>query len=306
MDEDPLDAYSRAVVSVAETVGPSVASVRVRTRRGQGAGSASVLTADGFLLTSAHVVEGAAHADVSFADGSEVTADLIGSDPLSDLAVLRARGAVPAPVILGDAAALRVGQLVVALGNPLGFAGTVTAGIVSALGRSLPTRAGRVVDEVIQTDATLNPGNSGGALADSAGRVVGVNTAVAGIGVGLAVPINATTRQIISALMTQGRVRRAWLGIAGAQAPLPPPLAAKLGRRTGLQVAEVISGSPAASSGLRVGDIVVAVDGQPAATTTAVQQAMVEDSIGRRLEITVWRNGALVDVIATPRELTDH
>jgi len=306
MDEDPLDAYSRAVVSVAETVGPSVASVRVRTRRGQGAGSASVLTADGFLLTSAHVVEGAAHADVSFADGSEVTADLIGSDPLSDLAVLRARGAVPAPVILGDAAALRVGQLVVALGNPLGFAGTVTAGIVSALGRSLPTRAGRVVDEVIQTDATLNPGNSGGALADSAGRVVGVNTAVAGIGVGLAVPINATTRQIISALMRQGRVRRAWLGIAGAQAPLPPPLAAKLGRRTGLQVAEVISGSPAASSGLRVGDIVVAVDGQPAATTTAVQQAMVEDSIGRRLEITVWRNGALVDVIATPRELTDH
>jgi len=306
MDEDPLDAYSRAVVSVAETVGPSVASVRVRTRRGQGAGSASVLTADGFLLTSAHVVEGAAHADVSFADGSEVTADVIGSDPLSDLAVLRARGGVPAPVTLGDAAALRVGQLVVALGNPLGFAGTVTAGIVSALGRSLPTRAGRVVDEVIQTDATLNPGNSGGALADSAGRVVGVNTAVAGIGVGLAVPINATTRQIISALMRQGRVRRAWLGIAGAQAPLPPPLAAKLGRRTGLQVAEVISGSPAASSGLRVGDIVVAVDGQPAATTTAVQQAMVEDSIGRRLEITVWRNGALVDVIATPRELTDH
>ena len=305
MDEDPLDAYSRAVVSVAETVGPSVASVRVRTRRGQGAGSASVLTADGFLLTSAHVVEGAAHADVSFADGSEVTADVIGSDPLSDLAVLRARGAVPAPVTLGDAAALRVGQLVVALGNPLGFAGTVTAGIVSALGRSLPTRAGRVVDEVIQTDATLNPGNSGGALADSAGRVVGVNTAVAGIGVGLAVPINATTRQIISALMRQGRVRRAWLGIAGAQAPLPPPLAAKLGRRTGLQVADVISGSPAASSGLRVGDIVVAVDGQPAATTTAVQQAMVEDSIGRRLEITVWRNGALVDVIATPRELTD-
>ena len=306
MDEDPLDAYSRAVVSVAETVGPSVASVRVRTRRGQGAGSASVLTADGFLLTSAHVVEGAAHADVSFADGSEVTADVIGSDPLSDLAVLRARGAVPAPVTLGDAAALRVGQLVVALGNPLGFAGTVTAGIVSALGRSLPTRAGRVVDEVIQTDATLNPGNSGGALADSAGRVGGVNTAVAGIGVGLAVPINATTRQIISALMTQGRVRRAWLGIAGAQAPLPPPLAAKLGRRTGLQVAEVISGSPAASSGLRVGDIVVAVAGRPAATTTAVQQAMVEDSIGRRLEITVWRNGALVDVIATPRELTDH
>jgi S1-C subfamily serine protease len=208
-------------------------------------------------------------------------------------------------VVLGDAAQLRVGQLVVALGNPLGFAGSVTAGIVSALGRSLPTRAGRVVDEVIQTDATLNPGNSGGALADSAGRVVGVNTAVAGIGVGLAVPVNATTRQIISTLMTHGRVRRAWLGIAGAQTPLPPALAAKAGRRTGLRVAQVVDGSPAAAAGLRVDDIVLAVDGHDTATSTAVQQVMVEDAIGRRLEVTVWRNGALVDVIAIPRELTD-
>lgn len=302
---DALDAYSAAVVRVAETVLPSVASLRVRTRRGGGAGSASVLTADGFLLTSAHVVEDAAVTEASFSDGREVRADLIGRDPLSDLAVLRARDAVPAPVTLGDAARLRVGQLVVALGNPLGFAGSVTAGIVSALGRSLPTRAGRVIDEVIQTDATLNPGNSGGALADSAGHVVGVNTAVAGIGVGLAVPINATTRQIITALMTHGRVRRAWLGIAGAQAPLPPALAEKLGRRTGLRVAEVMSASPAAAAGLRVGDIVLAVDGCDTATTTAVQQLMVEGAIGRRLEVTVWRNGALVDVIAVPRELTD-
>jgi S1-C subfamily serine protease len=302
---DPLDAYSAAVVRVAETVLPSVASLRVRTPRGDGAGSASVLTADGFLLTSAHVVEGAAVTEASFTDGREVRADVIGCDPLSDLAVLRARDDVPPPVTLGDASQLRVGQLVVALGNPLGFGGSVTAGIVSALGRSLPTRAGRVVDEVIQTDATLNPGNSGGALADSAGRVVGVNTAVAGIGVGLAVPINNTTRQIITTLMTQGRVRRAWLGIAGAQVPLPPPLASKLGRRTGLRVAQVMSGSPAASAGLRVGDIVLAVDGQDAATSTALQQLMVENAIGRRLEVTVWRNGALVDVIAVPRELTD-
>jgi S1-C subfamily serine protease len=302
---DPLDAYSAAVVRVAETVLPSVASLRVRTRRGEGAGSASVLTADGFLLTSAHVVEGATVSEASFADGREVRADVIGSDSLSDLAVLRARDEVPPPVSLGDASQLRVGQLVVALGNPLGFAGSVTAGIVSALGRSLPTRAGRVVDEVIQTDATLNPGNSGGALANSAGRVVGVNTAVAGIGVGLAVPINTTTRQIITTLMTQGRVRRAWLGIAGAQASLPPSLAGKLGRRTGLRVAQVVSGSPAAAAGLRVGDIVLAVDGQDTATSTAVQQLMVENAIGRRLEVTVWRNGALVDVIAVPRELTD-
>jgi S1-C subfamily serine protease len=301
---DPLDAYSAAVVRIAEMVLPSVASLRVRTRRGDGAGSATVLTADGFLLTSAHVVEGATVSEASFTDGRELRADVIGSDPLSDLAVLRARDEVPPPVTLGDASRLRVGQLVVALGNPLGFAGSVTAGIVSALGRSLPTRAGRVVDEVIQTDATLNPGNSGGALANSTGRVVGVNTAVAGIGVGLAVPINNTTRQIISTLMTQGRVRRAWLGIAGAQVPLTPSLADKLGRRTGLRIAQVMSGSPAASAGLRVGDIVLAVDGRDTATSTAVQQLMVENAIGRRLEVTVWRNGALVDVIAVPRELT--
>ena len=200
---------------------------------------------------------------------------------------------------------LRVGQLVVALGNPLGLAGSVTAGIVSALGRSLPTRSGRVVDEVIQTDAALNPGNSGGVLANSAGRMVGVNTAVAGIGVGLAVPINATTRALITTLMTHGRVRRAWLGLAGAQSPLPPPLVAKLGRRSGLRVAQVIAGSPADQAGLRVGDIVVAVGGEDIVGSTAIQRHMVEHVIGRRLEITVWRNGALVDVIAVPRELAD-
>jgi S1-C subfamily serine protease len=194
---------------------------------------------------------------------------------------------------------------VVALGNPLGLAGSVTAGIVSALGRSLPTRAGRVVDEVIQTDAALNPGNSGGVLADSEGRVVGVNTAVAGIGVGLAVPINNTTRKIITTLMTNGRVRRAWLGVAGSESPLPPPLAAKVGRRSGVRVAQVIEGSPAAQAGLRVGDMLVAVAGEPVVTSTALQRVMVEDAIGRRLEITVWRNGALVDVVAVPRELTD-
>src|SRR5690348_1977778 len=257
-DEDAFDAYSAAVVRVAERVLPSVASLLVRTNRGSGAGSASVLTADGFLLTSAHVVEGAESAEAAFTDGTEVRADVVGRDPLSDLAVLRARGDVPAPVTLGDAAALRVGQLVVALGNPLGLAGSVTAGIVSGLGRSLPTRAGRVIDEVIQTDAALNPGNSGGALADAEGRVVGVSTAVAGYGVGLAVPVNATTQGIIGTLVMHGRVRRAWLGIASVQAELQPPLVARTGRRRGLRVAQVVAGSPAAEAGLRVGDIVLA------------------------------------------------
>ncbi len=306
MDEQPLlDAYSRAVVHVAETVLPSVASITVRTARGSGAGSATVVTEAGVLLTSAHVVAGAREAEASFPDGTTTGVDVVGRDALSDLAVLRARGPVPGPVELGDAAQLRVGQLVVAMGNPLGLAGSVTAGIVSALGRSLPTTAGRVVDEVIQTDAALNPGNSGGALADSAGRVVGVNTAVAGIGVGLAAPINATTREIIRSLLADGRVRRAWLGIAGARIRLDPKLAARIGSPTGLQVADVIPGSPAARAGLRRGDVVVALAHKPVLTVTEVQALMVEGAIGVPVEMTVWRNGALVDVIIEPRELQD-
>ena len=301
--DDPLDAYSQVVMRVAESVLPSVASVEVVTARGRGAGSAGVITANGFLLTSAHVVAGVDRVETAFGDGTEVLADVVGRDPLSDLAVLRARGPVPQPVTFGDAAKLRVGQLVVALGNPLGMAGSVTAGIVSGLGRSLATPSGRVIDEVIQTDAALNPGNSGGVLADSAGHMVGVNTAAAGIGLGLAVPINSTTREIITTLMTRGRVRRAWLGIASVQVPLAPELAEKVGSPTGLEVAQVVAGSPADQAGLHRGDVIVQLDGQRVVTTTAVQRLMVEDAINRRIEITVWRNGALVDVIAMPREL---
>jgi S1-C subfamily serine protease len=304
MDDDAaLDAYSTAVVGVAARVLPSVASITVRTPRGAGAGSASVLTDTGFLLTSAHVVAGAESAEAAFSDGTEVTADVAGRDPLSDLAVLRARGPVPAPVELGDAAALRVGQLVVALGNPLGLAGSVTAGIVSALGRSLPTPSGRIIDEVIQTDAALNPGNSGGVLADSSGRAVGVNTAVAGIGVGLAVPINSTTRRILDSLMRTGRVRRAWLGIAGVEVPLPEQLFGRIGSRKGLRVAGISDASPAAFAGLRIGDIIVELDGTTVVGTTAIQRLMVEDAIDREIEMTVWRGGALVDVFVIPREL---
>src|SRR3954452_20875226 len=300
-DEEPLDAYSRAVISVAERLSPSVANVRLR----RGGGSAVVITPDGFMLTSAHVVARTQGGRASFVDGRELEFDVVGSDPLSDLAVLRADGRELTPAELGDAERLRVGQLVVAIGTPNGFAGSVTAGVVSALGRSLPTRQGRVVDNVIQTDAALNPGNSGGVLADSRGRMIGVNTAVAGIGVGLAVPINETTERIISALMTAGRVRRAWLGIAGSQAPLPPALVKKLGRRDGLRVAQVVAGSPADAAGLRSGDIVVAGAGTSLGSSTQLQLRMVDDASGRRVEIAVWRNGALVDVIAVPRELTE-
>lgn len=305
IDELAMDAYSSVVTRVAALVSPSVASLSVRTPSFRGAGSASVIAADGLLLTSAHVVRDARRAVAEFADGREMTADVIGKDPLSDLAVLRARDEVPRPIPLGDAGKLQVGQIVIALGNPNGLAGSVTAGIVSALGRSLPTRAGRVVDEVIQTDAALNPGNSGGALADSRGRLVGVNTAVAGVGLGLAVPINETTRTIIAALTTRGRVRRAWLGVAGSQRPLPPDLAERTGRRTGLLVAQVVADSPASASGLHLGDLIVAAAGRPVTSATELQRFMVEESIGQPVEITVMRNGALVDVIAIPRELDE-
>ncbi|HEU4806677.1 MAG TPA: trypsin-like peptidase domain-containing protein, partial [Homoserinimonas sp.] len=288
--DDPMDAYSQVVMRVAESLLPSVASVQVVTAWGRGAGSAAVISADGFLLTSAHVVAGVGSVVAAFGDGTEVNAVVFGRDPLSDLAVLRAQGPVPRPVTFGDEVTLRVGQLVVALGNPLGMAGSVTAGIVSGLGRSLPTPSGRVIDEVIQTDAALNPGNSGGVLADSAGRMVGVNTAAAGMGLGLAVPINTTTRDIITTLMTRGRVRRAWLGIASVQVPLAPELAAKVGSPTGLQVAQVVAGSPADEAGLHRGDVIVQLDGQRVVTTTAVQRLMVEDAINRPIEITVWRN----------------
>jgi S1-C subfamily serine protease len=294
-DDEALDAYSRVVTEVARTVLPSVASLAVRTRRGDGGGSASVITPDGYLLTSAHVVEGADTAEATFTNGASVRADVAGRDVLSDLAVLKARDAVPAPVTMGRAEDLRVG-----------LSGSVTAGIVSGLGRSLPTRNGRVVDEVIQTDAALNPGNSGGALADGRGRMVGVSTAVAGVGLGLAVPVNESTHKIIAALMNSGRVRRAWLGIAGAHIPVPPAVAAKIGTTHGLQIASVVSGSPAAQAGLRRGDIVVSVDGRNVVTATAIQKLMVEDAIARRIEVTVWRNGALVDVLVVPRELADR
>jgi S1-C subfamily serine protease len=298
-------------VSVAEQLTPRVAALQVSQRRrdgriSTGAGSAVVFTNDGFLLTNAHVVRTAEGGQVAFADGTTVPFRVIGSDPLSDLAVVRADGPTPAPAVLGEASQLRVGQLVVAVGNPLGLAGTITAGVVSALGRSLPTQSGsatRIVDDVIQTDAALNPGNSGGALVVASGEVVGINTAVAGMGVGLAIPINEITRQIIAALMTAGRVRRAYLGVAGTPVPLPPALAARLDQRTGMRIEQVIAGGPAEKAGLRPSDLLVSANGEPVTGATSLQQLMLGDAIGQPLALTAFRSEVRVDVIATPEEL---
>ena len=287
-EAEALDAYSQAVITVAERLSPSVANLRVsrRVRGGrllEGGGSAVVVTPDGFMLTSAHVVARTDGGRASFVDGRELH-----------------------PAELGDAEALRVGQLVVAIGNPHGFTGSVTAGVVSALGRSLPTRSGanvRVVDNVIQTDAALNPGNSGGALADGRARVVGINTAVAGIGLGLAVPINAATRRIIGALMTEGRFRRAYLGIAGGPRPLPPRLARKLGRNGGVEVVQVVEGGPADRAGMRPEDLIVELDGTPIEGMDELQRVVVSELIGHAVRAKVIREGREREVELIPVEL---
>ena len=313
-----LDAYSRTVMSVAERLIPSVASLKVMApvpggRRPQGSGSAVAITADGFLLTSAHVVERSSGGVAVFADGAEAEFGVVGSDPLSDLAVIRTTaGGRLHTAELGDADRLRVGQLVVAIGNPLGFAGSVSAGVVSALGRSFAaaaSRSGRMVENVIQTDAALHPGNSGGALADGAGQVVGVNTAVVGPGVGqglgLAVPINATTRGIVSALMADGRVRRAYLGIAGGSRPLPPKAAAATGRERGIEILTVVAGSPADRGGLRPEDLLLGVDGNGVTNVGDLQRLMTGERIGRQVGVEVFRRGRVQTVSVVPVELPE-
>jgi S1-C subfamily serine protease len=318
-DREALDAYSRVITFVAESLAPSVANLRVGRR---GGGSGVVITPDGFLLTNAHVVgeRRAPRVTAAFTDGRELTASLVGSDPLTDLALLRIHVPSPAgrslrrpegetdltPAVLGDAAGLRVGQLVVAIGNPHGFAGSVTAGVVSALGRSLPvghrdTR--RVIDDVIQTDAALNPGNSGGALVDGRGRVVGINTAVAGVGLGLAVPVNATTRRVVSELMRSGRVRRAWIGVAAGTRPLPPRLRSRIGRERAVEVVEVMADSPAARAGLRAEDLILAVDGAAVSGVDDLHRLMDGEAIGRACTLAIARDGEERSVLLTPREL---
>ncbi len=309
-EDEALDAYSTAVSTAAARLIPSVASLRVARRNGGwggGSGSAVALTPDGFLVTNAHVVAGADRGTATFVDGDELSFEVVGRDPLSDLAIVRASGSGLVAAPFGDAARLRVGQLVVAIGNPLGFGGSVTAGVVSALGRSLAARDGqasRLVENVIQTDAALNPGNSGGALADVRGRVVGINTAVAGVGLGLAVPIDAATRHILAALIRDGRVRRAYLGIVGGTRRLAAALAEQLGRTAGLEVVQLLDGSPAAAAGVRAGDLIVSLDGRPIAGVGDLQRWLVGDLVGRSIEVTIERDGVLAELHLTPAELS--
>jgi serine protease Do len=316
-ESDALDAYSRAVTHVVEVLAPSVANLQLLARRrdGQdvplGAGSGIALTADGFLLTSAHVVSTRGghtrrRGTASFTDGRELTFTVVGADVFSDLAILRCDDGGLTPATLGDASTLRVGQLVVAIGNQNGFAGSVTAGVISALGRSLPARSSGVVrriDDVIQTDAALNPGNSGGALADHSGEVIGVNTAVAGVGLGLAVPINSATRGIVGALMTTGRVRRGYLGIGGAARPLPRAARTETGQESCVEVIDVVDDSPAGRAGIKVGDLIIAVDGNPMRGVTDLQTLLQHEVIGSALTVVLLRDGNERKLQVTPTEL---
>lgn len=302
-EREALDAYSAVVTTVADALLPSVAALKHR----DGAGSAVVFTPDGFLVTSAHVVERVRRGTATFADGAEAPFDVVGVDRLSDLAVVRAEATGLPAAPLGDASALRVGQLVVAIGTPLGFAGSVSAGVVSAVGRSLATGAGRMLENVIQTDAALHPGNSGGALANSSGQVVGINTAVVGPGIGqglgLAVPVDTTTRTILSALMSRGRVRRGYLGVGGGSRPLPPRAARTIGQDEGVEVLEVAKGSPAHDSGIRLEDVIVGLDGHAVANVSDLQALMTEDRIGHAMALRLVRGGDVVDLIVVPTEL---
>ncbi|HEY6430048.1 MAG TPA: trypsin-like peptidase domain-containing protein [Acidimicrobiales bacterium] len=302
-EAEALDAYSTTVISVADRVVPSVAALGVAASGRQGAGSAVVLTADGYLLTSAHVVAGSQRGTATFADGRETEFGLVGRDPLSDLAVVRVGMGDLRHVELGDADHLRVGQLVVAVGNPHGFAGSVTAGVVSALGRALPS-GGRIVENVIQTDAALNPGNSGGALVDSRARLVGVNTALAGVGLGLAVPVNQTTLELVATLIREGRVVRAYLGVVGGTRPLAPRRVDALGQQRGIGVNEVAEGSPAERAGLRPTDTILTVDDAPVEDVGELQRRMTAAAIGRTLHLRVLRGDQVVELDVVPVELT--
>ncbi|PRB44292.1 peptidase S1 [Arthrobacter sp. MYb23] len=310
-DDEVLDTYSQIVIRVAESVTPHVAAVEMMStdRRGRvrgGSGSAVVFTGDGYMLTNAHVVAGIRSGRAVFADGKHTEVELVGADPLSDLAIVRGVKSAPPPALLGNAETLRVGQLVIAVGNPLGLAGSVTAGVVSGLGRSIPVRAGehrRVIEDVIQTDAALNPGNSGGALADTRGRIVGINTAVAGLGLGLAIPVNTTTQRIIASLLKYGRVRRAYLGLVSTPIPLDASAVVRTGQKEGLRVVEVIPGSPAELSGLQPGDVVLRALDRAVSSAESLQKLLFAEAIGQPFPLTALREGKTLKLTAVPSEM---
>jgi S1-C subfamily serine protease len=295
-----LDAYSQAVIEVAERLREAVVNVSVWGRRHSpwedppsGNGSGIVIAPDGLVVTNYHVVENTRKVELTFADGEEAEAEVLGLDAASDLAALRANASDLSVVEFGDANELRVGQLVLAIGSPYGFHSTVTAGVVSALGRSMRSAAGRLIDNVIQTDAAINPGNSGGPLVTSHAQVVGLNTAAIGrgAGIGFAIPVNETTRRIISALITHGIYRRAYLGIAGRERPLYAREARRLKReqRSGVEIVEVESAGPAAVAGMRTGDVIVAMDGEPVTGMAALQKVLSPERIDKFVELELVR-----------------
>jgi S1-C subfamily serine protease len=309
-----LDAYSSVVVGVTEKVSPSVVSLRVNGPDGRphGAGSAVVFANDGFAITSAHVVKDSKGGTAAFGDGLEAHFSVVGADPLTDLAVIRIDASGLPVATLGDAARLRVGQLLVAIGNPLGFGGSVSAGVVSGLGRSIVTSEGRhqrIVENVIQTDASLHPGNSGGALANGHGDVVGINTAVVGPwigqGLGLAVPIDAFSREVIGSLIHDGRVRRAWLGVGGGARPLTPAVAQSVGRDRGMAVTSVVDGSPAADAAILPGDVIVSLDEVAIEGVPDLQRLMTGPRVDREVEVVVVRDGAERTLRVTLAELAN-
>jgi S1-C subfamily serine protease len=302
-----LDAYSRAVIGAVDRVGPAVLHLQITgaNDRVNGAGSGVVFTPDAYVLTNSHVVNGARKIQATFPDGRSLAANLVGDDPDTDLAVLRLDGDAPAFARLGDSRRLRVGQLVVAIGNPFGFQCTVTAGVVSALGRSLRTRSGRLIDSVIQTDAALNPGNSGGPLVTAAGEVVGINTAIIGMAQGICFSISAATVEFVaSRLIREGRVRRCYIGVAGQNAPLSRRIVRfhDLARETGVRVQSTAPDGAARAGGILSGDIIVAVDGIPVGDVDELHRLITEERAGRPVPITVLRLSQKLDLVVTPRE----
>ncbi len=306
-DGELLDAYSTAVMGAVDLAGPAVVHIAVRRGDGQaGSGSGFIVAADGLIFTNSHVVQGAKSIEVGLTDGQPATARIIGEDPHTDIAVLRTDGDLKAPALtLADSKAIRVGQLAIAIGNPLGFAQTVTTGVVSATGRSLRAQTGRLIDDVIQTDAALNPGNSGGPLVDSRGRVIGVNTAVIRGAQGICFSVASNTAlHVLTQILQHGRVRRASLGIEGQYTPIPRHIARHAGieQASGVRIMKVLEGGPAAEADIKPGDLLIAIDGEPAQGIDDLLRLLNHDKVGRDVRVTLLRRGEMRERYLAPVE----